>query len=62
MVLNLARQRSGLSLREMDARAGGMDYKAVSVQIRRLRKQLGTEPSIRRAEKACLERLSNVEM
>jgi len=52
MVLHLARQRTGLTLLEIGELAGGMEYKAVSAQIRRFRTQLGHQQSLKK--KACL--------
>jgi len=38
-----------------------MDYKTVSAQVRRLRTELRKSSNLRREEKACLQRLANVE-
>ena len=61
MVLHLARQRTGLTLGEIGELAGGMGYKAVSAQVRRLRARLATQPALKRKEKACLAKLAIVE-
>lgn len=46
LVLFLAHQHSGLSLKELGREAGGMDYGAVSEAIRRFRKRVSMDPSI----------------
>jgi REP-associated tyrosine transposase len=46
LVLYLAQQHSGLSLKELGREAGGMDYGAVSEAIRRFRKRVSMDPSI----------------
>jgi REP element-mobilizing transposase RayT len=56
-VLYLARERSGLTLADIGRRAGGMDYKAVSAAVSRLKKRLAKEPELRRRIERCRARL-----
>jgi len=61
MALYLARERSGLTLREIGELAGGLEYKNVSVCIRRFKQTLAKNRNLQRIARRCMERLSNVE-
>ena len=53
LVLRLARPYSGITLSELGEEAGGSDYAAVSVGLRRFEKRSKTDRALRRAcEKA----------
>ena len=53
MALYLARQHSGLTLREIGECAGGMAYKAVSAQVSRFKKRLTDDAWLRRKVSQC---------
>jgi hypothetical protein len=55
MVLCMARENTGLTLRELGEAAGGMDYAAVGEAVRRLRKRLKEDRSIRKAYKHAVQ-------
>ena len=57
MVLYLARERSGLSLRQVGELAGGLEYKTVSASVRRFVKGLGKDKSMRKTTEKILGRL-----
>lgn len=57
LVLYLARRRSGLTLREMGGRAGGMDYKAVSARIRRFEQMLQSDAKLRKVVDLCVAQM-----
>ena len=58
LVLYLARQRSGLTLRQIGAGLGGMEYKAASHAIRRFAASLPDDATRRSAVSACLTELA----
>lgn len=49
MALYAARRCTGLTLRELGAAAGGMDYNAVGMAIKRFEQRLAREPALRSA-------------
>jgi putative transposase len=55
LVLSIARESTGLTLRELGELAGGMDYAAVGEAVRRLRKRLKDDRSVRRVYKHALQ-------
>lgn len=55
LVLCMARENTGLTLRELGEAAGGMDYAAVGEAVRRLRKRLKEDRSIRKAYKHAVQ-------
>ena len=59
LALYLARKRSGLTLREIGEKAGGMEYKAVSTAVQRFAKRLECDRSLRRTVKQCLAALTD---
>jgi putative transposase len=60
LALYLGQRRCGLRLRELGALAGGMDYSAVSVAIRRLEHRAKTDKSVRKLLERANSQLSNV--
>ena len=60
MVLSLARQRSGLTLRELGERAGGMDYGAVAKAVERFEARMQRDRTLRAMEKKLLGAMANV--
>ena len=48
MALYVARRCTGLTLRELGQQAGGMDYTAVSMAVKRFAQRLGREPTLRK--------------
>jgi hypothetical protein len=54
LILYLARERSGLTLREIGKRAGGMDYKAVSARITRFKKMMQSDARLRKTVDKCM--------
>jgi len=62
MVLSLARRRSGLTLRELGERAGGMDYRAVAKAVERFELRLSGDRRLRRVRKKLLNAMANVKM
>jgi putative transposase len=61
MVLYLARQRSGMTLREIGEQAVGMDYKAVGKAAGRFGQRLKTDADLQVQTTRCVRQLSNVE-
>jgi putative transposase len=61
LVLYLARKRSGLTLREIGAAAGGMEYKAVGRAVQRFGAALASDRAKRRAVADCDTHLTIVE-
>jgi len=61
LVLRLARRYTGLTLRELGAAGGGMDYAAVSVAIKRQQQRIPADATLAAQEQAAV-RLLNVEM
>jgi hypothetical protein len=54
LALWIAHRRGGLTLRELGALAGGMDYSAVSEAIRTFERTRSARPQIRRAVRRAL--------
>jgi len=54
-VLCMARENTGLTLRELGEAAGGMDYAAVGEAVRRLKQRLKEDRSIRKAYKHAVQ-------
>ena len=61
MVLYLARRRSGLTLSRIGDLAGGMAYKTVFAQIKRIEKKLTKDSALRAIREKCQKEMSNVE-
>jgi REP element-mobilizing transposase RayT len=61
LVLYLARQLSGLTLREIGEAAGGMGYKATSSAVARFSVRLDEDAACRRLTQRCLRQLQNKE-
>ena len=61
LALYLARERSGLTLKEIGARAGGMDYKSIGKAAERFRRQLETDGKLLAQARRCLSKMSIVE-
>ena len=61
LVLYVARRRSGLTLREIGALAGGMEYKTVSKAIQYFQRRLTEDKSAQLMTKAVISQLSNIE-
>lgn len=59
-VLYLAREGSGLTLAEIGARIGGMDYNAVSAAVRRFKVRLTKDREMREIIETCRRSISNV--
>ena len=60
-MLYLARERSGLTLKEIGARAGGMEYKSVGKAVERFRRRLETDGELQEQTRRCLSKMSIVE-
>jgi putative transposase len=50
LALRVARRYTGMTLAELGVVAGGMDYAAVGMALRRLERKLGDTPTLRRLE------------
>ena len=61
MVLSLARQRSGLTLRQLGERVGGVNYWAVAKAVKRFETRLGRERALKATQKRLLNAMSNVQ-
>ena len=61
LILYLARRHSGLTLSEIGTQAGGLAYKAVFAQIKRLRRKLDENSSLRAIVEQCEQKMSIVE-
>ncbi len=57
MVLYLARRRSGLTLSQLGARAGGMAYKTVFAQVKYTEKRLDKDATLRTVYEQCQKQL-----
>lgn len=62
MVLWLARQRSGLTLRELGEAVGGLDYRSVSSAIRRVNHDVQANRHLRRVINKAMKHLQNNEI
>ena len=62
MVLWLARQRSGLTLRELGGAVGGLDYHTVSSAIRRMNHAVHVNRRLRHAMNKAIHHLQNNEI
>jgi len=60
MVLSLARRRSGLTLREVGERAGGMDYRAVGKAVERFESKIAGDKRLRGISNKLLRAMANV--
>ena len=60
MVLYLGRRRCGLSLKELGAAAGGMDYMSVSIAIHRFGRRLASRLALRQALSECQTTLAEM--
>lgn len=60
LVFHLARRHSGLTLRQIGEKAGGLDYVAVSNAVRRFEKRLEEDRTAQRLKKAAEAQLLNV--
>jgi hypothetical protein len=49
LVLYLARRHCGLTLGELRARVGGLDYAAVGMAVRRMGQRLASDPALSKA-------------
>ena len=61
VVLCMARENTGLTLRELGEAVGGMDYEAVGEAVRRLRKRLKEDRSIRKVYKHAVQ-ITNLDL
>ena len=61
LVLYLARMHSGLTLSQIGAKAGGMEYKAVSMAVKRFETKLSNNTTLRSLAKRCQGEVWNVE-
>ena len=61
LVLYLARERSGLTLRELGAAAGGMNYKTVAKCVERFANRIQDDRQLARIVARSLKQLSNIE-
>ena len=61
LVLYLARKRSGLTLRQIGAELGGLEYKTVGKAVQRFEQSLARDAEKRRTAASCLAQLSLVE-
>ena len=61
LVIYLARQRSGLTLRQIGQALGGIEYKTVGKAAQRFAASLATDRARARMVKECLHGLSFVE-
>ena len=61
MTFYLARKQSGLSLREIGEKAGGMPYKTVGKAVERFEKKLAENRVLQKIKKQILKEMSNVE-
>jgi len=57
LVLRIARRYTGMTLAELGEAAGGMDYAAVGMALRRLDRKLPDAPELRRLEAQIVEML-----
>jgi len=57
LALYLARERSGLTLKEIGERAGGMDYKRVGKAVERFRRRLATDSKLLAQSRQCLSKM-----
>lgn len=57
MVLYLARRRSGLTLSEIGSLAGGLHYKAVFAQVKRMESKMNTDPELQDKMEDCDRKL-----
>ena len=57
LVLRIARRYTGMTLAELGEAAGGMDYAAVGMALRRLDRTLPDAPELRRLEARIVEML-----
>ena len=57
LALYLARERSGLTLKEIGERAGGMDYKSVGKAVERFRRRLATDSKLLAQSRQCLSKM-----
>ena len=62
MVLWLARQRSGLTLRELGGAVGGLDYRSVSSAIRRMNREVHANRRLRHTVNKAMRHLQNNEI
>ena len=60
LVLYLARHHCGMTLGEIGAKAGGLDYAAVSTAIRRFARRLGSAPALQASLEEARRNLSHV--
>ncbi len=61
LVLYLARKRSGLTLREIGGKIGGVDYKTIGKAVQRLTQRLKNDKRLRVIAQRCLAQMSHVE-
>jgi REP element-mobilizing transposase RayT len=61
LVMYLARQRSGMTLKEIGERAGGLEYKAVDKAIKRFQVRLQKDKVLRRLVEKCIKTLAIIE-
>lgn len=61
MVLYLARRRSGMTLSQLGESAGGMAYKTVFAQVKRMERRLMKDAALRAVYEDCQKELSNIE-
>jgi hypothetical protein len=61
LVLHLARERSGLTLRGIGERAGGIDYKSVGKAVERFQVRLATDAKLLAQTRQCLAEMSIVD-
>ena len=57
MVFHLCRKEAGMTLRELGDAAGGLDYAAVGMAVRRLKRRLTEEANLVDVEKRIIEML-----
>ena len=62
MVLWLARQRSGLTLRELGGAVSGLDYRSVSSAIRRMNREVHANRRLRHTVNKAMRHLQNNEI
>ena len=61
VVLYLARQRCGLTLKALGQKAGGMDYKTVGKAVKRCEAVMKKDRTIRTLVKTCIDKLATFE-
>jgi len=59
LVLYLARERSGQTLKEIGNRVGGLDYKSVGKAVERFRRRLGAKGRLQAITNRCLREMSD---